>query len=148
MNTIVKGRAFALIALFLASLMTPIISNSTAESVEDISILHTAINPENNNTYHLLSAASWEESANVARGLDGFLTTIDSLEENNWVYETFANFDNQSRHLWTGLSDHEEEGYYKWHDGTPFTIEIGVKTSHHPMMKKIMSILPELISVT
>ena len=120
MNTIVKGRAFALIALFLASLMTPIISNSTAESVEDISILHTAINPENNNTYHLLSAASWEESANVARGLDGFLTTIDSLEENNWVYETFANFDNQSRHLWTGLSDHEEEGYYKWHDGTPF----------------------------
>ena len=120
MNSMGNGKAFALVTLFLASLMTPIISYSSAESVEEITILHTAINPDNNNTYHLLSAASWEDSASVARGLNGFLTTIDSLEENTWVFETFANFDNQSRHLWTGLSDHDEEGYFKWHDGTPF----------------------------
>ena len=120
MNNLSNGKAFALVTLFLVSLMTPIISNSSSESVDEITILHTAINPENNNTYHLLSAASWEDSAAVARGLDGFLTTIDSLEENTWVFETFANFNNQSRHLWTGLSDYDEEGYFKWHDGTPF----------------------------
>mgnify|MGYP001162533014 FL=1 len=120
MNNFSNGKAFVLVTLFLASLMTPIISNSSSESVDEITILHTAVNPENNNTYHLLSAASWEDSATVARGLDGFLTTIDSLEENTWVFETFANFNNQSRHLWTGLSDYDEEGYYKWHDGTPF----------------------------
>ncbi len=120
MNTRGSGKAFALVTLFLVSLLTPIISNSSAEDLDEITILHTAVNPENNNTYHLLSAASWEDSASVARGLNGFLTTIDNLDENNWVFETFANYDNQSRHLWTGLSDHDEEGYFKWHDGTPF----------------------------
>tara|TARA_B100000900_G_C20602288_1_gene726163 strand:+ start:6773 stop:10474 length:3702 start_codon:yes stop_codon:yes gene_type:complete len=120
MRTVGASKAYALVILFLVSLMTPIISNSSSEGVDEITILHTAINPENNNTYHLLSAATWEDSATVARGLDGFLTTIDSIEENTWVFDTFANFDNQSRHLWTGLSDHDEEGYYKWHDGTPF----------------------------
>ena len=120
MNYSYRSKACLIIGLFLISLLTPLSSNVSAEESDEITILHTAINPENNNTYHLLSAASWEDSASAARGLNGFLTTIDDIEENNWIFDTFADFDEQSRHLWTGLSDYDEEGFYKWHDGTPF----------------------------
>ena len=82
--------------------------------------MDTAVNPANNHTYHLLSASSWEDAANAARGLNGFLSTVDDAQENQWLFDTFASFDNQSRHLWIGLSDHDEDGFYKWHDGTPF----------------------------
>lgn len=115
------GKSATLVALFLLSLATPALTTNTeAESVAEIEILHTAINPSNNKTYHLLSEGSWTESAVVARALDGFLTTIDDDVENQWVFDTFANFDGQSRHLWVGLSDSEDNGEYRWHDGTPF----------------------------
>lgn len=120
MNRSYVNKALLIIAVFLFSLMSPITSNVSAQDGDEITILHTAVNPSNNNTYHLLSAASWEDSAFAARGLDGFLTTVDDLEENQWIFDTFASFDGQARHLWTGLSDNDEEGFYKWHDGTPF----------------------------
>ena len=102
------------------SLMTPLIGSSIAQGPAEMEVLGTAVNPANNHTYHLLSASSWEDAADAARGLDGFLTTIDDAEENQWLFDTFASFDNQSRHLWTGLSDANQDGSYRWHDGSPF----------------------------
>ena len=87
---------------------------------DEMSVLHTAVNPANNNTYHLLTASSWEDAASYARSLDGFLVTVDDDAENTWLFETFSSWDNTSRHLWIGLSDHSAEGEYRWHDGTPF----------------------------
>ena len=114
-------KSLALVLLFLASLSAPALSgNAVGQSTSDIEVLHTATNPYNNKTYHLLSEGSWTESAQVARALDGFLTTVDDAQENQWIFDTFANFDNQSRHLWIGLSDSDQEGEYRWHDGTPF----------------------------
>ena len=114
-------KSVLLVSIFLISLSAPLLStNAEAQDVSDIEVLHTAVNPYNNNTYHLLSEASWSESAQVAVGLDGFLVTVDDEQENQWLMETFANFDNLSRHLWIGLSDYNNEGDYRWHDGTPF----------------------------
>ena len=114
-------KSIALVLLFISSLSAPALSsNAIGQSTSDIEVLHTATNPYNNKTYHLLSEGSWSESAQVARALDGFLTTVDDAQENQWVFDTFANFDGQSRHLWIGLSDSNQEGEYRWHDGTPF----------------------------
>ncbi|MGB0394036.1 MAG: pre-peptidase C-terminal domain-containing protein [Candidatus Poseidoniaceae archaeon] len=112
--------ATALILMMLAS--TCLVTTTQAQSsvVDDIEILHTAVNPDNNKTYHLLTASSWEDAAFKARSLDGYLTTIDDAEENTWVFDTFASFGDQSRHLWIGLNDVQDEGIYRWHDGTPF----------------------------
>lgn len=115
-------RPFTLVTLMiLTALLTPFVTTSAvAEESTDIEILHTAVNPANNKTYHLLSEGSWSESAQVARALDGFLTTVNDANENQWIVDTFANYDEQARHLWIGLSDYQNEGDYRWHDGTPF----------------------------
>ena len=115
-----KAQAVIVLSLFFLSSVSPLFASVEAENSTGIEILETAVNPENNHTYHLLSASSWEDAADAARGLDGFLTTINDEAENQWVFDTFSTFDNQSRHLWTGLSDHADDGFYKWHDGSPF----------------------------
>ena len=113
-------KALCLLSLFLISLAAPLMAPVQAESSETMDILHTAVNPANNNTYHLLTASSWEDAASYARSLDGFLVTVDDADENEWIVNTFASWNNQSRHLWIGLNDAAGEGVYKWHDGTPF----------------------------
>ena len=104
------NKAVFLVVLFLASVASPLMNYGSAQSPDDgMSVLHTAVNPSNNNTYHLLTASSWEDAASY-RSLDGFLVTVDDEDENTWLFETFASWDNQSRHLWTGLSDATSEG--------------------------------------
>ena len=109
-----------LILMMLASTLLSIAAPVQANPTEEVSVLHTEVNPANNKTYHLLTASSWEDAAFKARSLNGYLTTIDDADENTWVFDTFASFDNQSRHLWIGLNDVQDEGIYRWHDGTPF----------------------------
>ena len=116
-----SARAFGLVAILLLSTTLAIVSPSAgAESALDIEILDTKVNPANNHTYHLLSASSWTEAAQAARGLEGFLVTVDDEAENSWLHETWGNDGNVTRHLWTGLNDATEEGVFRWHDGTPF----------------------------
>ena len=117
----VNQKAILLTALMLLVSATPFVSTSSANEVQDIEVLDTVINPANNHTYHLLSASSWSDAASVARSLGGFLVTIDDANEDQWIFDTFAVNNDTTRHLWIGLSDHQSEGDYRWHDGTPFT---------------------------
>ena len=97
-------KSAVLVIIFTAALFLPMFTeNAASEEVSEIEVIFTAVNPDNNNTYHLLSEASWSESAQVARGLDGYLVTINDEQENQWLMDTFGNYDGQSRHLWTGL---------------------------------------------
>ena len=116
-----KPKALPIVILFLLVSASPFLTQTSAESVSEIEIIQTAVNPSNNHTYHLLSASSWTDAAVVARSLDGFLVTVDDAEEDAWLFETFASDDNSTRHLWIGLSDQNDEGDFRWHDGTPFT---------------------------
>ena len=116
-----SARALGLVALLLLSTTLAVVSPTAgAESALDIEVLDTKVNPANNHTYHLLSASSWTEAAQAARGLEGFLVTVDDEAENSWLHTTWGNDGNVTRHLWTGLNDAGEEGVFRWHDGTPF----------------------------
>jgi len=118
---IVNRKAILLTALMLLVSASPFVTTSSANEVQEIEVLDTAINPGNNHTYHLLSASSWSDAASVARSLGGFLVTIDDADEDQWIFDTFAVNNETTRHLWIGLSDYQNEGDYRWHDGTPFT---------------------------
>ena len=117
----VNRKAILLTALFLMVSASPFINSSSANEIEEIEVLQTTVNPGNNHTYHLLSASSWSDAASVARSLGGFLVTVDDAEEDQWLFDTFAVDNGTTRHLWIGLSDHQNEGDFRWHDGTPFT---------------------------
>jgi hypothetical protein len=115
-----NSKALILTALMILVTASPLVTPTSAVDLEDIEVMETVVNPANNHTYHLLSASSWSDAASVARSLDGFLVTIDDAEEDQWIFDTFALGDNTTRHLWTGLSDAQNEGDFRWHDGTPF----------------------------
>ena len=117
----VTRKALSLAILFLMVSLSPFVQTSAANEIEDIEVLQTVVNPSNNHTYHLLSASSWSDAASVARSLGGFLVTVDDSEEDQWLFDTFAVSNDTTRHLWIGLSDHQNEGDFRWHDGTPFT---------------------------
>ena len=116
-----NSKAILLASLVILVSLNSFVITSTASEIEEIEVLQTAVNPENNHTYHLLSASSWSDAATVARSLGGFLVTVNDGLEDQWLFDTFASDEDTTRHLWIGLSDHQEEGDYRWHDGTPFT---------------------------
>ena len=115
---IVNRKAIFLTALMLLVSASPFVTPSSANEIEEIEVLQTVVNPSNNHTYHLLSASSWSDAASVARSLGGFLVTIDDASEDDWIFDTFAVDNDTTRHLWIGLSDHQDEGDFRWHDGT------------------------------
>ena len=117
----VNHKAVSLAVLFLMVSLSPFVQTTSANEIEDIEVLQTVVNPANNHTYHLLSASSWSDAASVARSLGGFLVTVDDADEDEWLFDTFAVDNGTTRHLWIGLSDHQSEGDFRWHDGTPFT---------------------------
>lgn len=86
----------------------------------DANILEGPIlNPANDHFYYLVAPTSWTASQQEAICLGGDLVTINSQEENDWVWETFGD-DNENPNnwrLWVGLTDQVTEGQFEWVSG-------------------------------
>jgi|GEM_PF-3288136 len=78
-------------------------------------------NTANGSIYFLLSSSTWTEAEAKAVALGGHLVTINDAGENDWVFNTFANFGGQTSHLWIGLNDAAQEGAFVWSSGQPIT---------------------------
>lgn len=71
------------------------------------------VNPANQHTYYLLNSASWTDSEATAVSLGGHLATVRNAAEQGWITSQFGS----ESSLWIGLSDHLEEGVFRWASG-------------------------------
>jgi subtilisin-like proprotein convertase family protein len=55
--------------------------------------------------YYLLGPTNWTTSETWAQELGGHLVTLDSADEQNWVFDTFAGYGGKNRNLWIGLTN-------------------------------------------
>jgi subtilisin-like proprotein convertase family protein len=56
--------------------------------------------------YYLLGATNWTTSEQWAQSLGGHLATVDTANEENWIYDTFAGYAGTNLGaLWIGLND-------------------------------------------
>jgi hypothetical protein len=73
-------------------------------------------------TYALTSSTmNWAAAASAAAAVGGYLSTINTREENDWLYDEFSNYGGKSRDLWIGSKDHVTEGTWYWYTGLTST---------------------------
>jgi hypothetical protein len=96
-------------------------------------------NLPNGHKYLLLEAATWNSSEAAAVALGGHLVTMNSQDENSWVYDTFASFGGVARDLWVGLYLPDPQGasvdrlirrtQFVWISGQPVTDQEWAETN-------------------
>lgn len=72
------------------------------------------VNPANGHIYHILEESNWTDAEAAAVAMGGHLVTLNDQAENDWVYNTFGYWNNQSRDLWIGYHDINVEGTHEW----------------------------------
>jgi alpha-tubulin suppressor-like RCC1 family protein/subtilisin-like proprotein convertase family protein/sugar lactone lactonase YvrE len=55
--------------------------------------------------YYMLGATDWLTSETWAEQIGGHLATVDTADEQNWIFDTFAGYAGKSRDLWIGLTN-------------------------------------------
>ncbi|XP_034003332.1 CD209 antigen-like protein C [Trematomus bernacchii] len=80
-------------------------------------------------SFYLFSTvyASWEQSRHNCTARGAHLVIVDSDEEQYFLDAMISNFSMIKGDTWIGLSDREEEGTWKWVDGSPLTLTLWVK---------------------
>jgi subtilisin-like proprotein convertase family protein len=63
------------------------------------------LNPATSHYYYLLGATNWTISELWATALGGHLVTLDTANEQNWVFDNFAKFGGTNHNLWLGLTN-------------------------------------------
>ncbi|MEY2910907.1 MAG: Poly(beta-D-mannuronate) epimerase 7, partial [Cyanobacteriota bacterium] len=66
----------------------------------------------NGSTYFLTATGTWEQAQAEAKNLGGNLVTINSQNEQNWLFTTFG-----AEQRWIGFTDKETEQQFKWISG-------------------------------
>lgn len=83
--------------------------------------------------YQLTAAKTWVEAQLEAFRLGGHLVAINDAAEEAWLRRTFGN----SESLWIGLSDHDQEGSFRWANGDALTYRNWApgQPNNHPAAK-------------
>jgi Ca2+-binding RTX toxin-like protein len=67
------------------------------------------------NYYFLSPARDWSGAQAFAQSAGGNLVTINNQDEQNWLFQRYKSY------VWIGLSDHIQEGVWRWVSGEPVT---------------------------
>jgi subtilisin-like proprotein convertase family protein len=67
--------------------------------------------------YYMLGSTNWTISETWATQLGGHLVTVDTANEENWIYDTFASYAGVNRNLWIGFNDAAIPGTFVWSSG-------------------------------
>jgi hypothetical protein len=99
-----------IVLLFLAVFMFP--ATSYADNTK-------ILNTRNNHTYQLIkSQKTWTEARSHCDRLGGYLVTITSEEEENFISDKILR--HSGKDIWAGATDKDVEGDWKWNTGEPF----------------------------
>jgi hypothetical protein len=71
----------------------------------------------NGHRYYLLSEDTWQASERVANELGGHLVTVNDLDEQRLIFDTFGGWGGVDRSLWIGLRRVGVEGEFRWTSG-------------------------------
>lgn len=92
------------------------------------------VNPANGHEYFLLEPATWTNAERAAVGLGGHLVTMNTDEENTWVYQTFGQLAGLAGDVWIGLYDPDpanrsgiplqQRAQYRWISGQPAPVNL------------------------
>lgn len=93
-----------------------ILMASVSAALSAPSVINTAYNPATGHNYLLLSPSDWLSADSAAISLGGHLITINNQAENDWVFNQWGH----TRSLLLGLTDAEQEGFFKWSSGETF----------------------------
>ena len=106
--------------LRLAASCLAIVGLAGGQSPASAGILAGPIsNPASGHVYYLLTENLWTASEQEAVSLGGHLVTINSQQEQDWVWAAFGNYGGVRRSLWIGLNDLSNEGVFTWINGEP-----------------------------
>ena len=75
------------------------------------------LDPATGHYYYLLGSTNWTTSELWATRLGGHLATLDTANEDNWVYDTFAQYGGINRNLWIGLTNNPTTKTFIWSSG-------------------------------
>ena len=108
----------------LVEWLAPVPTNPATADTNLVIVQGPVLDPATSHYYYLLSATNWLTSELWAEQLNGHLVTLETANENQWVYDTFTAYGTLNRDLWTGLGFTNSTGKFGWSSGytnLPFT---------------------------
>ena len=94
-------------------------------------------NPATGHYYYLLGATNWTISERWATNLGGHLATVNTANEQNWIFDNFASLGGTNHNLWIGLTNlaganfgwvsGQTNSYTNWLSGQPLNNDATVR---------------------